>query len=208
MGKGGRTAAGFVWAAVPLVSFGLATVPAFVYPVIRRRKPVDWINLAVYIALTVTGFIVLDSDVESVRSDIYFVIFLLVWLGGTVHAFVIRSRVFAPADDLDDAVALVDARKELRDAARDAAQDPVVAWELRIGRPDLPRTFDDGGLVDVNHVPPPVLASLPGMTPELVNRVVWVRNQRSGFVSVEELSAFAELPPDLTGILDEYVIFL
>jgi hypothetical protein len=213
MGKDGRTAASLVWAAVPLVTFGLGTVPAFVYPVVRRRKRVDWISLAVYTALMITGFVILDGDDDSVRNDIYFAIFLLVWLGGTVHAFVIRSRVFAATADhvddaVDDAVAVVEGRKQLRDAARDAAQDPVIAWELRIGRPDLPRKFDDGGLVDINHVPPPVLASLPGMTPELVNRVMLVREQSNGFTSVEELSAFAELPPALTGMLDEYLIFL
>jgi hypothetical protein len=40
-----------------------------------------------------------------------------------------------------------------------------MAWELRIGRPDLPRVYDDGGLIDVNHVPPQVLATLPGCRP-------------------------------------------
>jgi hypothetical protein len=37
------------------------------------------------------------------------------------------------------------------------APGPVLARELRIGRPDVPRQFDDGGLVDLNHAPVPVL---------------------------------------------------
>ena len=36
----------------------------------------------------------------------------------------------------------------------------MLARELRIGRPDLPRQYDDGGLVDVNNVPVGVLAEL------------------------------------------------
>jgi hypothetical protein len=39
--KNGRTAVSFVWAAVPFVSFGFATAPAFLYPAIRCRKPPD-----------------------------------------------------------------------------------------------------------------------------------------------------------------------
>jgi hypothetical protein len=41
-----------------------------------------------------------------------------------------------------------------------------LAAELRIGRPDLPRHFDDGGLIDVNTVPAQVLSRLPGLRPE------------------------------------------
>ena len=48
----------------------------------------------------------------------------------------------------------------LRREARRLQQDnPVLAQELKIGRPDLPRGYDDGGLVDVNHVPAAILAS-------------------------------------------------
>jgi DNA uptake protein ComE-like DNA-binding protein len=59
----------------------------------------------------------------------------------------------------------------------------------------------------VNSAPPAVLASLPGMTPELVNRIVEVRDKVSGFSSAEELSALAQLPPNLTDPLNEYAIF-
>jgi hypothetical protein len=44
-------------------------------------------------------------------------------------------------------------------------RDPAVAAELRIGRPDLPRNFDDGGLIDVNTVPAQVLSRLLGLRP-------------------------------------------
>ncbi len=64
-------------------------------------------------------------------------------------------------------------RRTLRDQARAlAAEDPALARELRIGRPDAPRTYDDGGLVDVNHAPREIIEALPGMTPELADRVL------------------------------------
>jgi DNA uptake protein ComE-like DNA-binding protein len=206
MDKGGRTAVSFAWAAVPLVTLGLGTAPAFLYPALRRRRPGDWISLALYLALTTLGLV--GTEAESVMSDVSTVALLAAWIGGTVHAFAIRSRVFATKNRYLDAIAMASQRRELRSAARDTARDPAMAWELRIGRPDLQRGFDDGGLVDVNHAPPSVLASLPGMTPELVNRIVETRDQLSGFSSVEELSSLAQLPPSLTGALNEYAIFL
>ena len=39
----------------------------------------------------------------------------------------------------------------------------MLAQELKIGRPDLPRDYDDGGLVDVNHVPAAILAARLGL---------------------------------------------
>jgi hypothetical protein len=206
MGKRGRTAVSFAWAAVPLVSIGLATAPAFLYPALRRRRPGDWISLALYVALTCLGFAGLES--RSIMGDLSTVGMVSAWLGGTVHAFVIRSRVFSTENRYEDAIEMASRRRELRSAARDAARDPAMAWELRIGRPDLQRRFDDGGLVDVNHAPPWALASLPGMTPELVDRIVTTRDKISGFGSVEELSSLAQLPPSLTETLDEYTIFL
>jgi hypothetical protein len=206
MARGDRTVASFVWAAVPLVTLGLATGPAFLYPALRRRRPGDWISLALYLALTTFGLV--GTEANSIMSDLSAVALLAAWLGGTVHAFTIRSRVFATENRYEDAIEIASRRRELRSAARDTARDPGMAWELRIGRPDLQRGFDDGGLVDVNHAPPSALASLPGMTPELVNRIVETRDQLSGFSSVEELSSLAQLPPSLTGALNEYAIFL
>jgi hypothetical protein len=205
-----RKALSFVWAFLPLVSFGIATTLVFVYAAIRLRKTVHWIMVAVYLILAIV-VLSASSSADGSAGDVLFVAaFILSWLGGTAHALAIRSRVFTrgAGAHFEDAVSMAAQRRELRHAARETARDVAMAWELRIGRPDLPRSFDDGGLIDVNHVPPPVLTSLPGMTPGLVDRIVQVRDQCGGFVSVEELSALAQLPPALTEQLDEYAIFL
>jgi Helix-hairpin-helix motif len=216
MGKRTRAAVSVIWALLPLLTFGIATTLVFVYPAVRLRKAVHWAAVVGYLALSATVFANADST-SSARDAVFGAAMTVLWLGGTAHAFGIRSRAFAArvpsAPDLaahgfEGAVAMAAGRRELRAAAREAARDPVTAWELRIGRPDLPRGSDDGGLVDVNHVPPYVLAQLPGMTPELVDRVLRVREECGGFASVEELSVLAQLPPALTGTLKEYTIFL
>ncbi|WP_285636314.1 ComEA family DNA-binding protein [Actinoallomurus iriomotensis] len=212
MGRRTRTAVSVIWALVPLITAGIATTLVFVFPAIRLRKAIHWLVVAGYLALTVTGFATASSPDSSAGRNVFATAIVVLWLGGTAHAFAIRSRVFATQPPLapgyEGAVRMATGRRELRTAARESARDPVMAWELRIGRPDLPRGFDDGGLVDVNHVPPYVLAQLPGMNAELVDRILRTREQCGGFTSVEELSALAELPPTLTETLGEYVIFL
>lgn len=212
MGRQTRTAVSMIWALVPLITLGIATTLVFVYPALRLRKAIHWLAVAGYLALTVTVFATAHSPDSSARAAVFAAVIVVLWLGGTAHAFAIRSRVFATRPPVtpgyEGAVRMAIGRRELRDAARETARDPVMAWELRIGRPDLPRGFDDGGLVDVNHVPPYVLAQLPGMNTELVDRILRAREQCGGFTSVEELSALAQLPPGLTETLREYTIFL
>lgn len=208
MDKGVRVAVGVLWALVPLLTLGLATPLSFGYAAARRRTVPYWAAAVVYLALVIAAFASSGSASGSTGRAVFTVVLLVSWFGGTFHAFVIRNRVFAPRSRLQDAVQLAEHRRELRRQARQVAADPAMAWELRIGRPDLPRQYDDGGLVDVNHASPQALGSLPGMTPELVERVARVREQCGGFSSVEEMSALADLPPALTAQLGEYTLFL
>jgi hypothetical protein len=204
-----RVGGGIVWALLPLLTVGFATPVVFGYAAFRRRTAPYWITASIYLVLFLTEFVSASSSEGTAGDMVFGLAFVLNWLVATAHAFVIRPRVFRPESRFQTAVDLAEYRGELRDEARQAmAADPVMAWELRIGRPDLPRNYDDGGLIDVNHVPPEVLGSLPGMTPDLVYRVAHVRQQCGGFISVEEMSALAELPPALTPQLGEYAIFL
>jgi len=71
------------------------------------------------------------------------------------------------------------------------------AWELRIGRPDLQRAFDDGGLVDVNHAPVEDIADLPGIDADTARRIVATRDGVGGFSSLEDLGMTMDLPGDV-----------
>jgi hypothetical protein len=106
---------------------------------------------------------------------------------------------------IDDALK---GRQRRSEARRILERDPALARELKIGRPDLPRRFDDGGLVDVNHVPATVLAALPGFTPELAARVARARDEHHGFDFLQEMEVFADLPDGLADELAERLIFL
>ncbi|MFG2090800.1 MULTISPECIES: ComEA family DNA-binding protein [unclassified Spirillospora] len=131
---------------------------------------------------------------------------------GTTHALVIRRRIFpasARPDPLEQAEREARHRRDLRARAADIARNsPQTAWEMRIGRPDLPRNVDDGGLVDINHAPASARMTIPHMTPDLAERIVRLRDDVGGFGSAEEVAALAQLPPTLTPHLPEHAVFL
>jgi hypothetical protein len=94
-----------------------------------------------------------------------------------------------------------------RQARKIAKDDPVLASELKIGRPDLPRSYDDGGLVDINHVPAGILASRLALAPPEVSAVIEARDQLGRFTSTDELSAYAGLSPDRLDQLRDWLLF-
>jgi hypothetical protein len=107
------------------------------------------------------------------------------------------------------AVATALAARQRREQAKAiAARDPALAHELRIGRPDLPREFDDGGLVDVNSVPVQVLVDQLGLSQAQAERVVETRDRIGPLGGPEELAAFAELPETTVRILGDRLLFL
>jgi uncharacterized RDD family membrane protein YckC len=92
-------------------------------------------------------------------------------------------------------------RIRLREKARRIAKrDPRLADELGIGRPDLRKRFDDGGLIDVNHVPESFLLHLPGVDHDLAARIVELRKSVGGFDAAGDLEVTLDLAP---GTLDE-----
>jgi hypothetical protein len=100
------------------------------------------------------------------------------------------------------------ASKRREEARAIATRDVALARELRIGRPDLPRQFDDGGLVDVNHVPARVLVDWLGLSPVQARQVVETRERRSGFAGPEDLIAGSGLPAATVDALRERLLFV
>jgi DNA uptake protein ComE-like DNA-binding protein len=85
--------------------------------------------------------------------------------------------------------------------------DPDLATDVRIGRPDLPRSFDDGGLVDVNHVPASFLVKLPGIDAPPAERIVATRHEVGGFGSIADLEITLELAHMTVSQVKDRLIF-
>jgi hypothetical protein len=94
------------------------------------------------------------------------------------------ERLDGPEPALAAALAARDRRAEARKLATD---DPLIARDLRVGRPDLPRDYDDGGLVDLNNAPGAVLASVCGFDVATGEEIVALRTAVGGFAAVDDV---------------------
>jgi DNA uptake protein ComE-like DNA-binding protein len=203
-----RVGLSYAWALLPLLSVGFATPLVFFFAAARLRSGRVWAACASYTAVLVIEQVTAAGHFGVVAN----VALAILTLGAVAHALIIREAVFlgrSKPSAMELAVDAAQDRRRLRERARRlAVSDPALALELGVGRPDLRRDYDDGGVVDVNHAPAAVLATLPGVTPERAERVVRLRAERGGFVSADELCVFAELPPEVTAEITEHTVYL
>ena len=143
-----------------------------------------------------------------------------IWIGWCAHRVPLGAPDSAPVTNslsegkpgitaANDAV-IRDSRDLLlarRKALAIVRDEPDLATELRIGRPDLPRSFDDGGLVDVNHVPASFLVERPGIDAPLAERIVATRDEVGGFGSIADLEITLELAPMTIRQVKDRLIF-
>ncbi|MEU5690237.1 hypothetical protein [Actinosynnema sp. NPDC020468] len=204
-----QRARGLWYFVVVVLSMGIFTAVPFAHAAIRSRKPALWRWFAVYGAVTVAAFVILPTrDAPSdLRSGIGSLTLITMMIVACFHLARVRREVYglpepygAPAQPAapwsnDPAVAAALALRARREEARALVErDPVLARDLRIGRPDLPRQYDDGGLVDVNAAPGPVIAQYCGVDMQTAKQIETARDRHlSPFVSVDEMLVFAEV---------------
>lgn len=154
------------------------------------------------------------------RDDIGVAI-LLVAIGiGTWTAIVNRQRVFPNSAGPDDrrrvgwhpplpGVQEAQARRELRAQYRSlAAGDPALALEINVGRPDRSRTFDDGGLVNLNALDANALEQHTGVTAAEAASIVSTRDKLGRLGSVDELVVHGDLTLATAERLRGYAVFI
>ena len=199
-------------ALVALFSFGMLTwLVVLLYGVWRR----GWgsVLAAVYYLTVAATFVVVigSSETEEVSAPeaTLMVIWLTTWAAGVPHVVLLNGRLLTWLRGLWRGRPYADRNRLRREYARYLLyQYPSARDDLRIGRPDLPRAYDDGGLVDVNSVPDHVIAGLPGLTRSQAQHVVVDRRMRGPYTSMEELASRCLLPAAATDSLRELLIFL
>lgn len=208
---------GAVMIAVAAATCGLA---GFVPPLWASRQRKDdarfrrkmYAAAATSAALTILGFTLIGTAEEDATgsptgflSDIGAVLLLVnLAFAVTVAVLVRNSRAAAPLPGVAEGLA----RRKLREEYRQVAvNDPALARSLRIGRPDLPRSIDDGGLLDLNSIPAERLAELADLTPEEATRVGDARAHLGRFLSIEDLGVYADLSDPTLDTLRERAVF-
>lgn len=221
----------WLWA-LPVFSCGfLAFVPPIAIAA-RARTTVATVIAVGFTALVATGFLLVGSEADAVdtwRGDLGALIVLGCAAGSAVYSVttarrigwgvtappaVSPARVVGPPPTLymnpnDAAIADVMLTRAKRDEARRMAElDPSLARDLCVGRPDLPRRFDDGGLVDVNLVPAEAFVRALGLTQQQADHILSVRSQLGGFSHVDDLMTLAGLEPaQFDRISDRLIIY-
>lgn len=93
-------------------------------------------------------------------------------------------------------------REQARAIAR---EDTPRARELGIGRPDLAKDYDDGGLVDLGAAPAATIARICGLTKTEAQRVVAARGTT---LTLDDLLVAADVPVSQWGMIrDRAILF-
>ena len=209
-------AAMVVGTATVLLSFGAFTWAVILgYALWRRSWRLALAGLAYF--LLVLSFFVLavrapENEEPGALESLYFIIALgICWLLGAAHVLLLNPTVWAAVGGLfwSGRQRTDEQRRLRREQARYLLHHyPAARAELCIGRPDLLRGYDDGGLVDINAVPDPLLATLPGLTAEQCRQIAVDRWLRGPYGSLEELAQRCGLPPAAAEPLRDVLLFL
>lgn len=118
---------------------------------------------------------------------------------GCVQQAPLRRAVYGGAalpsqDQVDPALAAALEVRERRATARQIAdRDPLLARDLKIGRPDLVRTYDDGGLVELNSAPASVIADVCDLD-RATGEAITAARRSGGFMAVDDVFSLTDIP--------------
>lgn len=199
--------AGWWYLPLTVLTVGLAAWAPFLHAaVVLGSVRLRWVAAAygaVLIALFACGTAApadAQGNVVGVAGTVLSLIAFLGWLAliptACVHQWAVRRRLaHGPGEPQPEpAIAAALAARTRRAAARKVAEaDPLLARELRIGRPDLPHSYDDGGLVDLNNAPAAAIAQICEIPLPAAEEIVRAR-QDGGFSGVDELLVMVTVP--------------
>jgi len=198
------------WPYISLVPIGLGAW-APIYAGVKARVP-SWILLGIlWSAIVVAGFIKssLSHAGHSGTDDLAGLLIIVGWVGAVATSFVIRGsyerQMSSPLIEATEA-----GRQRLHDRQRAlalASQNPDLAREIGVGRPDQKGAVD-AGLVDVNNASVTALLRLPGLTDEIATEIVETRRQVCGFSSLEDMGETLDLDGGAVEALRGTVVFL
>ncbi|HEU0086217.1 MAG TPA: helix-hairpin-helix domain-containing protein [Pseudonocardiaceae bacterium] len=206
------------WFLLPLLTFGAATFAVVGFTGWRLRSRWTLAAAVGYFLLFVIFFVGVqftETGTAGLADAIIILPFLINWLVGSAHAGWLELRLkssrstLAPSLPPDPALLAAQQRLARRQEARALlASNPTLAAELRIGRPDLGREYDDGGLVDINHVPAEVIARELGIPQHVADGIVAARTAVGGFHSADDLVVYCdEVTPQQVAVLRDRLLF-
>lgn len=192
---------------VVLLTFGLGSFIPFAHAGRTVGRPRVQAAGSLYTLASFTAFVMFGYQTNVVFAVLAPVLLLGGMTAATSHLVVLSRQMGPPIrraatprkakqeKRVDPALAkALDAREKRAQARELVAKDPLLAEELHIGRPDLGRVFDDGGLVDINHATAKAMASALRIKPSDARTIIGRRDERGGFANVDEMLVLVDLP--------------
>lgn len=182
------TWAGSWYFVVTVVSLGLLAWIPFVHAASRLRSRSRRMLAVVYAVAAVVILVMISvtpadtADMAAADNAIGVVAGMLipcVVISALVTQAFVRRQVYSDRQVSQEESALAEAM-----AARTRRDDPR----------HLPRTYDDGGLVDINSAPAEVIPRVCGLPLEVADEIVSVRVARGGFLTVDDVFGMVDVP--------------
>jgi DNA uptake protein ComE-like DNA-binding protein len=195
------------WPYISLIPVGFGAW-APIYAGVKAREP-KWVAIGALWTAMIVVALILSSGHGHGDDGLVGALAIIAWVGGIATSFSIRG---AYEQQLGSPVlrAAEVGEQRLRDrqqAQRIARENPALAKEMGIGRPDLTGAAD-AGLVDVNNASVTALLKLPGVDGDVATLIVEAREKVHGFASLEDMGAALDLDGHLVEGLRGAVVFL
>ncbi len=209
-----RTPPAWLWM-VPVFTLGVLSIVGPLAVAHKSGYKKAWFWSIFSALLTILGILLMmnDADNEMLGHLGLLTLFLNIALSVTFtytvgvgldwgESFLYRLSKFSDGIEASEQNkdALTSARQQQKhrlDALDLIKNDPQLAIDLNIGRPDLQREFQDGGLVDINNVSASVFHEHLGIDRSQAEHIVQVRAYLGRFQNLEDLVALAGLDTNI-----------
>jgi hypothetical protein len=195
------------WAYISLLPIGFGAW-APIYAGVKARRML-WIALGLLWSAMVVVALVLSSGHGHSNDGIVGALAIIAWIGGIATSFSIRGAYERALNSpFEQAVQAGEQRLVDHERARRLAEDnPALAKEIGVGRPDR-HGAADAGLVDVNNASVTALLKLPGIDGDLATQIIETREKVGGFSSLEDCGETLDLDGGVVEGLRGKVVFL
>ena len=195
------------WPYISLIPIGFGAW-APIYAGVKAREP-KWVALGALWTAMIVLALILSSGHGHGNDGAVGALAIIAWLGGIATSFSIRGAYEQQlGSPMLQAAEVAEQRLRDREKAQRIARDnPSLAREMGIGRPDVTGAAD-GGLVDINNASVTALLKLPGVDGDVATEIVEAREKVHGFASLEDMGAALDLEGNLVEGLRNQVVFL
>jgi hypothetical protein len=195
------------WPYISLIPIGFGAW-APIYAGVKAREP-KWVALGALWTTMIVVALIVSSGHGHGDDGLVGALAIIAWVGGIATSFSIRGAYEQQlGSPMLRAAEVGEQRLRGRQQAqRIARENPALAKEMGIGRPDVAGAAD-AGLVDVNNVSVTALLTLARVDGGLATQIIETREKVNGFSSLEDMGTAMDLPGDVVEALRNRVVFL